>query len=128
MRRAMAARSRSPSAPLLATLAVALIAGCLSRPASREQPTTKISFETVVPQPAIDKIDLLLMVDNSASMADKQRILADAVPDLVRGLVQPKCIDAVTRQPTGVLAEPTKPDAETCPRGSEPAFPPITDV
>jgi hypothetical protein len=92
------------------------------------EPTTKMSFEAVVPQPAIDKVDLLVMVDNSSSMADKQRILADAVPDLVRGLVQPKCVDARTRVPTGTLADPLRPASEQCPPGSEPAFPPITDM
>jgi len=103
-------------------------AGCLRRPAGQEEPTTKISFEKVVPQPAIEKIDLLLMVDNSGSMADKQKILANAVPDLVNGLVRPKCVDKLTRKATGVQADPTKPDAEQCPAGSEAAFTPITDM
>ena len=30
------------------------------------------------------KVDLLFMIDNSSSMADKQEILALAIPDLVR--------------------------------------------
>lgn len=102
--------------------------GCLRRPTSKEQPTTKISFDTVVPQPAIDKIDLLVMVDNSASMADKQKILAQAVPDLVTGLVRPKCVDKKTRAKSDVLSDPTKPEKEMCPVGMEPAFPPITDM
>jgi hypothetical protein len=107
---------------------VLFMTACIARPVSIEQPTTKISFETVVPQPAIEKIDLLLMVDNSSSMADKQRILADAVPDLLEGLVRPKCVDKKTRAATGELSDPTKPDASMCPAGSEPAFSPITDM
>jgi len=106
----------------------ALTTGCLRREVGTEEPTTKISFDVVVPQPAIDKVDVLVMVDNSSSMADKQRILADAVPDLVRGLVQPKCVDKKTRAPTGVLADPLKPDGQQCAPGSEPAFVPITDM
>lgn len=82
------------------------LAGCLRRDVAAQDPTTKSSFATVVPQPAIDKVDLLLLVDNSSSMADKQRILADVVPDLLRGLVQPKCVDKTTRVTTGKLAEP----------------------
>ncbi len=39
--------------------ALALSSACLRRDVSAEEPTTKISFETVVPQPAIDKVDLL---------------------------------------------------------------------
>ena len=117
---------------LLGALSVAFLAtvsaACLRRDVATEEPTTKISFDNEVPQPAIDKIDLLVMVDNSASMADKQRILADAVPDLVRGLVQPRCVEKQTRAPTGTLADPLKPEGQQCPAGSEPAFVPITDM
>src|SRR5687767_10112329 len=97
-------------APLVAS-ALLFVPACLRRPVSLESPSTKISVETVVPQPAIDKIDLLIMVDNSSSMADKQTILADAVPDLVKGLILPKCVDKATRAPTNELADPKKPEA-----------------
>jgi hypothetical protein len=40
-----------------------------------------------------DKIDLLFMIDNSASMIDKQELLRQAVPDLLNRLVNPKCVD-----------------------------------
>ncbi len=102
---------------------------CIRRDVSAEQPTTKSSYETVVPQPAIDKIDLLLVVDDSSSMGDKQKILNDALPNLVRGLVEPKCVDKKTRIAIpNVVADPTKPEAEQCPAGSEPAFTPVTDM
>ena len=39
------------------------------------------------------KVDLLLMIDNSASMGDKQELLRRSVPDLVRRLVAPNCVD-----------------------------------
>ena len=39
-----------------------------------------------------NKVDLLFMIDNSASMGDKQAVLADAVPKLLIGLLQPKCV------------------------------------
>jgi hypothetical protein len=104
------------------------LAGCLRRDVGTEEPTTKISFASVVPQPAIDKVDVIVMVDNSSSMADKQRILADAVPDLVRGLVQPRCVDKKTRMRTSDVADPLKPEGQECPSGSEPAFTPITDM
>ncbi|MBS2016666.1 MAG: hypothetical protein JST00_27530 [Deltaproteobacteria bacterium] len=115
-----------PLRPLL--LLPLLLVACLRRDVSPEEPSTKLSFETVIPQPAIEKVDLIVMVDNSSSMADKQRILADAVPDLVRGLVQPKCVDKKTRQPTGKLSDPLKPESQACDAGSEPAFTPITDM
>jgi hypothetical protein len=72
----------------------------------------------------IDKIDLVLMIDNSRSMADKQLILGAAVPDLVRGLVNPRCVDAQGQpgpaQPAGPL--------ESCAAGTKREFPPIVDI
>ena len=42
---------------------------------------------------AVDKIDLLFMIDNSASMGDKQALLAAAIPDMITRLVTPNCVD-----------------------------------
>jgi hypothetical protein len=41
-------------------------------------------------------MDILLMIDNSSSMADKQEVLAKAVPQLVEQFIAPKCIDPTT--------------------------------
>jgi hypothetical protein len=40
-----------------------------------------------------DKVDLLFMIDNSASMGDKQALLREAIPDFVRRLTAPNCVD-----------------------------------
>src|SRR5690606_2841385 len=40
-----------------------------------------------------DKVDLLLVVDNSAGMEAKQRLLAAAVPYLTSQLVAPRCVN-----------------------------------
>jgi hypothetical protein len=45
---------------------------------------------TVVGPPAVD---VLFMIDNSASMADKQHLLAASVPQLIERLAQPNCLD-----------------------------------
>ena len=71
-------------------------AGCLARPVGTQPPTTKVNFTSTVSQQQVDKVDLLFMIDNSASMGDKQAILADAVPNLLVGLLQPKCVDPAT--------------------------------
>ncbi|MFO0755775.1 MAG: hypothetical protein U0359_04760 [Byssovorax sp.] len=75
-------------------------------------------------QSSIDKIDLLLAIDNSRSMADKQLILALTVPDLVSALVNPRCLDSMgvpsQSQPGGPL--------EPCPPGTRRAFTPILDL
>jgi hypothetical protein len=109
-------------------LSILGVAGCLTRPVAKADPQTKVSFGVQVKQHAIDKIDLLLAIDNSASMADKQAILADAVPDLVKRLVTPICVDSVTERPTGQVADTSKPVGSQCAAGTEPEFPPITDI
>ncbi|MFO0589257.1 MAG: hypothetical protein U0441_17095 [Polyangiaceae bacterium] len=80
---------------------------------------------TTTPAPTIvSKLDVVLDIDNSRSMADKQAILALAVPDLVKRLVDPPCVsDAtgeVTYTPTGPLEE--------CPAQSKRAFQPLLDI
>jgi hypothetical protein len=95
---------------------------------TKQEPTTKVNFTTTVAQKAVDKIDLLFMVDNSASMADKQQFLAAAVPDLLTRLLTPNCVDAQTGNPTGQISDPTKPDGQQCPAPSQPEFKPITDI
>ena len=41
----------------------------------------------------VSKIDVLFMIDNSSSMADKHEVLSSAVPELVERLIDPKCVD-----------------------------------
>jgi hypothetical protein len=50
----------------------------------------------------IDKVDLLFMLDNSRSMADKHAVMSDAVPALLERLINPLCIDPNT----GALSPP----------------------
>src|SRR6202044_4066560 len=71
--------------------------------------------------------DLLFMVDNSPSMADKQQILATAVPDLLGGLLNPPCDDDTTGQPIAAASQPSGP-TEACPAGSKREFAPVLDV
>jgi hypothetical protein len=75
--------------------------------------------------PSVDKIDLVLVVDNSAYMAEKQQILALAVPELISGLTNPTCIDETTDAP--VSNQPADPLA-ACPVGSRRAFTPVLDM
>ena len=73
----------------------------------------------------VDKIDLVLAVDNSAFMAEKQQLLALAIPDLISGLVNPQCLDNTTSKP--VAAQPQSP-LDACPAGSTRAFTPVVDM
>ncbi len=47
-------------------------------------------------QQSIDKVDLLFAIDNSASMGDKQELVALAVPVLVDELLNPSCVSTDT--------------------------------
>ncbi|MES1182353.1 MAG: hypothetical protein ABUL60_00990 [Myxococcales bacterium] len=75
------------------------------------------------PQVEASKVDLLLAVDNSISMAEKLQLLAKTVPELVTRLVNPYCVNAMG----GKVAEPTSPDA-ACPKGSQREFAPLRDL
>jgi hypothetical protein len=75
-----------------------------------------------VVQSTVSKVDLLLMIDNSASMTDKQEILRAAVPALVGRLISPLCVDQ-TGTPTGANADSNG----TCATGA-PEFAPRNDI
>jgi hypothetical protein len=70
--------------------------GCLQRPVVEQEPVTSNVFVTQVPFSKIDAIDLLFVVDNSVSMADKQVLLVQAVPQMVERLVTPDCVNSAT--------------------------------
>ena len=121
--------SRSRPSPLLAGASLGLASltlagGCLDRQIQPSEPSITTTVHEKLARSRIDKIDLVLMIDNSASMADKQAILSDAVPDLVQGLVAPLCVDdggvAVKEQPKDPLGK--------CPEGSLREFEPVTDI
>ncbi len=121
--------ARASLAPVLARglpratiLACALLGACLDRPLGAPPPVSTNLFVESIPRDAVDKIDLLFMIDNSASMADKQSILRLAVPDLVERLVNPPCIDdgGVVRSPPAA--------GQICPEGQTREFNPVTDI
>ncbi|MEB2313277.1 MAG: hypothetical protein OZ921_12955 [Sorangiineae bacterium] len=107
------------------------VVGCLDRPICPDpdhpnacSPQGKNVFVATITQSSVDKIDLLFMIDNSASMADKQKLLGDAVPKLVNRLVNPVCVNRTTG---AVTDPPADPDA-LCPQGSEREFSAIKDI
>lgn len=70
------------------------------------------------------RMDLLLVVDNSRGMSDKQEILGAAIPDLVSRIANPACVDALGLPIGAQPASPTDP----CPQGSSREFSPVTDL
>jgi hypothetical protein len=86
---------------LLTTCVAVVGSGCLDRPVAPATPEVTARVMEQVKQNKVNKIDLLFMIDNSSSMADKQAILGQAVPELVKRLIEPKCVDKVTGEITG---------------------------
>ena len=116
---------RTTLAGLLALACFALVSGCLDRPVVRSFPITKDLFVESVKQSGVDKIDLLFMIDNSISMADKQAILASAVPQLVDRLIHPIMVC------TDDAGNATPASGGSCPQGTTgPAqeFKPVNDI
>lgn len=112
LRESSSRRLRRVGAAFTATIVgMAMAAGCLNRPVVEQDPQTSNVFVDQIRQTSIDKIDLLFVIDNSISMADKQAILAVAVPGLVERLVNPDCVledmdgNVLDRQPAPASGE-----------------------
>ena len=121
---------RSRGGKLVAALfmVAGLGGGCLTRPIEPIDPVTTSTTVEQLTQSGVDQIDLLFVVDNSSSMADKQQIMALAVPDLIGGLLNPPCISPpVTGKPVTTTQQPSGPLAK-CPSGSAREFPAVLDV
>src|SRR3954471_10462522 len=90
--RLSALRAAGVGSLLLTSVSVVGV-GCLDRPVAPATPEVSARVLVGDKQSKVSKIDLLFMIDNSSSMADKQTILGQAVPDLVKRLIEPKCVD-----------------------------------
>src|SRR5262245_53223701 len=122
-RRSMDQLTRSRFARLVGIVALAAASACLSRPLEPIDPALTLSISDTLPQSRIDKIDILLAIDNSGSMADKQDILAQAVPRLVTALLNPPCVG----ENDEILSTPASP-LDICPAGSRREFEPVLDI
>lgn len=101
-----------------------LTQGCLQRDVSPQKPSTSNVFVEQIANSKISEIDLLFVIDNSVSMADKQQILKKAVPQMVQRLVNPLCVDGNGENPE--VNPGGSPDS--CPDGKSPEFEAINDI
>lgn len=100
-------------------------AGCLDRPVGEPNPETSNVFVKQTPTGQVDKIDMVFVIDNSLSMGDKQQVLAAAVPQLLRRLTNPDCIDIADPTAQGVSMDlPNTP----CATGFQKEFSPVKDI
>ncbi|MBK8259240.1 MAG: hypothetical protein IPK82_42110 [Polyangiaceae bacterium] len=74
-------------------------------------------------QRSIDKVDIVLAIDNSRSMADKQQILSLAIPRLIGAIANPPCIVESTGEEIQALSPLDK-----CPDGTKRKSEPILDI
>src|SRR5262249_21768532 len=72
----------------------------------------------------VNKVDLVLAIDNSRTRADKQQTRAIAVPDLVASLVTPPCVYPDTGKPASTPKGPL----QKCPAGTEREYAPLLDI
>lgn len=100
----------------------AVAGGCLDRDVVSRPPAVNTIVTTTLVNQTIDKIDLLFVIDNSASMGDKQQYLAQAVPDLITRLVTPNCVDPTS----GTIYGPSD-NTGSCAQGKV-EFPPVHDM
>jgi len=77
------------AAPTGLLLVAALSCACSDLRTVRDTPETARYFtdDVYIPRPV--QVDVLLVVDDSASMADEQQLMAEAIPDLIRNLLAP---------------------------------------
>jgi hypothetical protein len=106
----------------------ALLAGCAGR-SDLDQPADAGADggeggEDAGPPPLTksDKVDILLVVDNSKNLEAAQSLLADTVPYLLDRLAHPACVNGL-----GNVVASTPGPADPCPIG-ERDFRPVTDL
>jgi hypothetical protein len=88
-------------------------------PEPAPEPVTPVT----APQALSDrKVDLLLMVDNSMSMSDKQALLSRTAADFLGQLVNPPCLDAAGHR------TPAESPELACPPGQTREFLPVHDI
>src|SRR3974390_735746 len=98
-------------------------AACLTRPVLTADPILPTNFVISVESAAVNKVDLLFLIDNSASMGDKQKLLAQAIPDMITRLITPNCVDGNGLPLAGVTSDRTG----HCAMGKA-EFPPVHDM
>lgn len=100
----------------------AIALGCLDRPVAAVVPVVQSGVSEVVRNDAVEKVDLLMMVDNSGSMAENQANIMAQLAPLIGQLTNPPCISRST---------PGGGTPHTCMAGNMddvPAYPAVKDL
>ena len=78
-------RNRIATSVLLTAVAIGAL-GCFERQLSPVNPCNRAVFDTRISVENVDEVDLLLMIDNSNSMAGEQTLLGMELPRMIRVL------------------------------------------
>src|SRR5690349_4988778 len=103
---------------LIAPLLTALLSGCAGRSQLEDPPDGGDDLDAGLadvdagppPAPRSDKLDLLLVVDNSRGLALAHALLADTLPYLMDRLVKPACVNGL-----GNVVDTTPSPTDPCP-------------
>ena len=72
-------------------LGVLAFVGCIDRPLKAIPPAEQSGVSETIQNQGIDKVDLLLMMDNSNSMADNQNQIMTNLGPMIQTLTAPPC-------------------------------------
>jgi hypothetical protein len=108
-------------APLSVALGLAF-AACGN--ANTSSTDAAMTMDASIPPPPT-KIDLLFVVANGRDMAPQPQFLAQALPELLNGILNPACVDG-NGMPVPTAQQPGP--ASPCPAGTSREFPLIQDV
>ncbi len=89
--------NKSPAKPanakrIIWVTAAAVSAGCLDRPVASVRPQIQSAAQYVASADRTDRVDLLVVVDNSGSMAANQSNLMAQLGPMIEQLVSPRCL------------------------------------
>jgi len=111
------------SALLVLSSACGSKAGSDSDSAHGSDDLRELPLADVGPQQQSSQLDVLFVIDNSASMDDKAAVLVQSVPTFIERLVNPPCVDDAGAP----AAEQPSSGAEPCVTGTR-ARPPVLDM
>ncbi len=107
------------AALVVGALLGAVFVGCIDRPVKQVTSVTQSGVSETVANEGIDKVDLLLMVDNSNSMRENQTNIMSQFQTMIQTLTSPPCVSPTNMTPhTCVAGDPTE----------VPQYPPVADM
>ncbi len=116
-------RSSSTNAALTTSLLLALTACVGTSPIGAGTDGSGGEAPSSPTKKQADKVDIVVVIDNSRSMIEKQEILSQGISEFIEGLANPPCVSTSGK----VVSKPTNQD-EACPDGTLRMHMPVDDI